>query len=447
MAFYIESSGLVQTGTTGADKFVVLTGGMPGATLLGLDGADTVLVSGADATATAVKFDMAGGKDVIKLSGSTYTNGSIIGGAGGDTLTAGLLASFSGGFLKAGDGNDSLSVSGNAITGASILLGGGADSIYMSGNTVTALTLGGGAGADTITFGLVTNLATGSEILGGGGADSITLSGGGQGLYINLDSKSNGGGADTIALSAALNGSSTILGKGGADVITLASGFAGASARVEGNAGGDSIHVLGAITGGGHFIGAGSGNDTINITGGTSGGTVTIQGGGGADSITVSGGGATTNKYFGGAGADTIQWGIVSAISGAIAYDALSESTLTTMDYISGGAISGITFNFSGGTVAVTTGNAKVAGTDVTISSNGMVSGSAGSLTAMVADLDSLTTTSQVAVFEYSSNGYMFIQGGAKSGGTSDDLVVKVANTLSGGIAISDEALVLGLDT
>ena len=72
---------------------------------------------------------------------------------------------------------------------------------------------------------------------------------------------------------------------------------------------------------------------------------------------------------------------------------------------------------------------------------------SAGSLTAMVADLDSLTTTSQVAVFEYSSNGYMFIQGGAKSGGTSDDLVVKVANTLSGGIAISDEALVLGLDT
>ena len=103
MAYLINSAGLETTGTTGDDLFVIQSGAAKGTTINGLAGVDTIRASAGLSTATSMDIDAAGGADVIFFSGGEFSASTILGGAGGDSLTfTGTIASES--VVKAGDG-------------------------------------------------------------------------------------------------------------------------------------------------------------------------------------------------------------------------------------------------------------------------------------------------------------------------------------------------------
>ena len=441
MAYLINSAGLETTGTTGDDLFVIQSGAAKGTTINGLAGVDTIRASAGLSTATSMDLDAAGGADVIFFSGGEFSASTILGGAGGDSLTfTGTIASES--VVKAGDGNDTLTFGSGDYQSSQILLGDGADSIVIGNNTETVsgsdAKLGLGAGADTLT--LDVNDFNSATIFGGGGADSITISGMGteSSVLINLDSTVNGGGGDTLNLSDAIGEDSTIKGKGGADFITV-SGLS-LSSRVEGNAGGDSITISGVVATTGQFIGGGQGNDTLVVADITESGFMTIQGGGGNDSIDLLSFSGQDNFIFGGAGADTIDFGTLH--SGEIGFSAFTDSTLASMDTLTGAAtVSGMTLNFSAANQTFATGVLASTQTGVSATiTDGVATGgvftSAQGVTARVAILDEASGVKGTTFFFDATEGsatvnYLFVQGGT-TGETSDDLVVKLSLAQSG---------------
>ena len=449
MAFQILSGGLVTTGTTGADLFIVDSGSLSSTTILGKGGNDTIQAqdAGNNGSGTAVLFDGGGNLDVIQLSGLTLLNSTLQGGAGADNIS-GAAHIFSGSFVKGGDGNDTINLlSGGAIGGSTVHGGNGADSVTISDNLLYSAEMGMGAGADTLLISNSGAMAS-ANILGGGGGDSIVLSGhaagggsiiSGEGLSINGDSNVNGGGADTIRFEGTLSGASTVRGKGGADTITINSGFAATGGQVLGNAGGDTIvigsHVGGAVSGN-YLIGGGQGNDSITFSGTTTGAMgLSIVGGGGVDSIVVDGGanGVAANVFsgqiIGGAGADLVDFATAAFGSGAfIQFDAASESNVSTTDTVD--YRTGVTFTVSAalGNAVLSTGVAGGESFNGAIT-DGILSGTdfetAEALTARVATIDAaVTTKGAVFMFEDNSNNdFLFIQGG--SSGTADDIVVQ----------------------
>ena len=454
MAYLINSSGLVTTGTTGADLFQVESGGVGGSTLKGLAGADTITVNDGASTATSVSFDLAGDKDKLALSGGSYAGGTVQLGAGADQFS-GVGVSFSASTLKLGGGNDTLTLAaltGNtfAAAGAKLLAGGGDDSITFSqpsGGSLSSLEIGLGAGADTLSLQHSGGLSS-ANIYGGGGADSIVVSGivSGAGFLLNGDSTVNGGGADTITFDVSVT-ASTVKGKGGADVITVSA--LTYSSRIEGNAGADSIVMSAGIVSTGNFIGGGSGNDTIEIGGaitGISAGTLAL--GGGADSLYISAlavDDMTGLTIKGGAGADTIDIKGVG-LSGHFAYDALTDSTVAAYDTILSAAATGGIFSVSAVMTTTLTTGVIIDSTSATINTgvvtDGILSGSdfktSQSVTARAEFVDSKASTKgNVVFFEANDDDmYLFIQGG--SSGTADDLVVNLDD------AVVDAGFTLG---
>ena len=121
----------------------------------------------------------------------------LIAGAGGDTISMSGIIEFSDSEIKAGDGNDDVSIAAEAFSGTDVILGveqhpdllrGGAQ-----GGTLTGASVLGGSGADEISSDGDADLSA-TTVFGGGGADLITISGtaGGESL-INADSSANGG--------------------------------------------------------------------------------------------------------------------------------------------------------------------------------------------------------------------------------------------------------------
>ncbi len=456
MAFNVSTAGLLTTGTTGPDYFLVASGALAATTIQGLAGNDTVSIADGASTATNASIDLAGGADTIAFSGGSYTASTILAGAGADTLTIASSTTFNNTTIDGGAGNDSIVFSGVGVFASSrLVLGGGVDNLTIISGDVRRSFIGAGAGADVMNIngsGQMTQL----EVVGGGGADSITVSGhiSGAGFLLNGDSSANGGGADTLTFTKALSGS-TVKGKGGADVINV-SGLAGTGAEVLGNAGADVITVSAAFAStnaSGNMIGGGSGNDTIYLNGTTLGSTNTIFGGGGADSITLSAATVISGMIYGGAGADSITLsGAHNAFSGgSIAYASLSESTLSKMDVItfgSGAMVDGlqsahgatgdIAFSMSAVTKSLRTGLAAGVGFSGVVSDGFIHSGhfsdqgvTAGGVTARAALLDGQSSTlGETYVFEdINDKAYIFVQGGAS--GTADDLIINVGTGVS----------------
>ena len=125
MAYTIESAGLLTTGTTGADKFTLQSGGIKRASIAGLAGNDTILVEAPTTSAKSASLDAAGDKDTITISGGTWTKSTIAGGAGADDLKTNTFTDFTASVLKAGDGNDTITFSGGVAAASTILGGGG----------------------------------------------------------------------------------------------------------------------------------------------------------------------------------------------------------------------------------------------------------------------------------------------------------------------------------
>jgi hypothetical protein len=432
MAFNVTSAGLVTTGTSGADLIVVNTGGFNQSTILGLTGSDTINVVGY-ATSTSIKIDAAGDKDVVNVSGTgSLSGGTILLGAGADFLS-GNLTSYNNGIINGGDGNDTINLSGTVFSGSSIGLGGGSDRLAVTGASLASATVAGGSGDDNIQLLSITDLGS-AQILGGGGADSIFISGGTSntsGVSINGDSSVNGGGADTITINSELTGA-IVKGKGGKDIITM-SGVAGTGSQILGNAGADSITIKVSITETGNLVGGGSGNDTIFVSGLAQGNT--INGGGGTDKLSVDG--ASSGHIFGGAGSDSID--LQAGFSGTVAFEALTDSTLAKMDFISGEdelGGTGMRFTLSAVTTSkLGTGIAGGNGFSGTNLHTGVIGSgqfsTAGNVTARAALLDAQggRTANTTFVFEAANQNFLFIQGGAA--GTADDLVAKVGTGIA----------------
>jgi hypothetical protein len=450
-SFLVRSAGLTTDGTTGADFFQVNSGALSAATINGFAGTDSVQLADDVASAKNVSINLAGDKDVFTASGVDLKSSTILLGAGGDKLVS--HDSDFGGTVKAGDGNDTISLSAGGID--TLLGGGGNDSIIASALiSGQGSLIGLGAGKDTLAIENGVSELSAATINGGGGDDSIVISAQNDmgGMLINLDSDANGGGNDTLQLSIT-GASATIKGKGGADVITI-SGELNASSQVLGNAGADNITIDAILSAdGAATIGGGSGNDTITLSASTT--STYILGGGGRDSINIKAATAADagGTIVGGIGADSITFSADIASTGgeianAIGFQSFNDSTANSSDVItftnsiSGGNASGnLVFNIAMDGI----GSAETAGTvalnSASITNSVATFSSVSSVADRIAKIDSLISTQgQYAVFmdsDSNSAAYLFIQGG-----TEQDIVAQFINSndVMTGLAAGGEA-------
>ena len=271
---------------------------------------------------------------------------TIIGTAGDDTLSGGVL----GDFLSGLGGNDLLVGFGGNDTliggdGNDTVFGGAGDDILVAGTGLGDDTYDGGNGNDTLTFtsttlgisvNLTTGTATGSEIgtdtivnvedvIGGSGDDVITGDGEGNGIVggagadvltggLGADTVLGGLGADTLIGGA---GNDSLLGGGGVDTLIYASTTLGVTVD------------LGAGTASGSEIGT----DVVS-------GVENVVGGSGDDTLT---GDADANVLDGGSGNDTLTFAsttlgvTVDLGAGAASGSEIGTDTLTAIEDVIGG--------------------------------------------------------------------------------------------------------------
>ena len=247
--------------------------------------------------------------------------------------------------LKAGGGNDLMSITGG-ITDGSLFGGTGNDSfnfVGATGNRVTGL-IDTGSGVDSV-------------ILGGAG-DTVTLSGALTSTSVNA-----GGGDDSIVIKANMASASLEAGAGSDTLNFLPSSVSLVATTIKGGAGADNISLYGAndvvldVVSGDSVFG-GTGADTLLFTGSVL--NSSIQAGSGSDSIVMSGSGMTGNTIDLGVGTDTIKF-----------TEATNADIVTVTNTTITGAKS-LTYEKAATAAVITTG----AGADVVIF-EGAVSGAA----------------------------------------------------------------------
>ena len=465
--FFVDGTGLVTTASTVADSIHVQSAALPGSTILGAGGNDTInLLEGSitNASAVGLNLQVGAGADSITISGlSDFSagNASIYGGAGSDTIAVTGNGYF--GLIKTPDDADVLILSGTTNTIVEGKFGKGADSITIEGGTLTNIGLG--KGHDHFSAASVT-LGTASTINLGEGRDTVVIASMATTLSATtIVGDAAGGtnyGADSISILAGLQSASTVKGQGGDDTITL-SGDGADQLLVIGGGQNDVITISGYEAA--STIGGGSGADTLNILEGLAN-SAYFNGGEGADSIAltflIDHAGLSANQIDGGAGADSISIlstpGTSADMSGAVLptlqYSALSESNLTTMDKITfsvGNTTGTLSVGFDYGvdlSAAVVTERSALAidGIGSTFSGNiaaGIVTLSGASqvssVTAVAASVDPLTLpdgANEIAIFTTTGGeDYLFVQGG--SAGTADDSIVSLGDLSGGALALS----------
>jgi hypothetical protein len=181
-------------------------------------------------------------------------------GAGADEL---VLQSTTATRIALGDGHDKISASILAFATAGSLIGGaGRDTIDLTiaAAGVSTAFINGGAAQDSIT---IDGLEAGSTVKGMGGADTITLSGDGQASAFIAAGADN----DVVTVSG-LSLGATVAGGSGNDTIVIADNINSISADIVGGSGNDSIHFDGIVaqnTYSAHVMGGG-GADSINFS-------------------------------------------------------------------------------------------------------------------------------------------------------------------------------------
>jgi len=300
---------LLVTGTEAGDETLILDylGGAFGAgTASGVGVAvDLSLGAGVDA-----------GADILKIRGSKLADTYVFGSTGitinNDAFPDITVAGVETFVVALGDGNDSFSGAGNAVTGAAF------------SDDVTVL---GGAGNDTLTGG------DGDDTLSGG-AGNDTLNGGAGTDALNGDE-----GNDTFTTGTGPDGADVLTGGAGTDIadysmrtaaltITLDDSSAGASAD---GAGGEGDNVKADI----EIVKGGAGNDAISAGAGNT--AVTLFGGAGNDTLA---GGVGNDTLNGGDGNDTLIGGLgTDTLKGEAGDDTFNEGTVTNgADVMIGGA-------------------------------------------------------------------------------------------------------------
>ena len=461
MATYtIDSAGITQSATTGADSIFIQTGAAGGTSIFGLGGNDTITIEAggiSNSSAAGTYLNAAAGDDLFNLSSQlSFSAGDItvFGGSGADSLN---LSGTDVSLAKLGEGADVVRAGTLSGTVSALTLAAGADNVTFSGR-IGDLFMGNGH--DLISGSTINSLTGGSVKLGDGRDTIVATLGGASAISIIGDSSASM--ADVITLSA-LTENSSVKGAGGSDTITMGT-TQGISALIAGNAGDDSIVLSGALSTG-STVGGGAGSDTIHFAAADAnftGDSFFVKGGDGADSITFvsvgTGAIATTGlQVQGGVGADSITYAQVlsGAVVGTMVYSSLGETNLA--DGIDVLTISGDIATSSGtffvdfsnsahlDTVSDLSGSVLFNSTvnKATMLTGGQVTFSGtldvSSVTAAMSTVDTLTLSygeGSTALFKTKGGEqYLFMQGGAD--GTSDDAIMQIAGVSGTNLSVS----------
>jgi hypothetical protein len=425
---------------TGARNVTLTSVTGKSANLSGLTGTSTATVTSANTT-SGISVTTTGNNDTINLSSLTTGKGTVVAGAGNDTITGGAGDDS----VNAGAGNDSITAS----AGNDSVDGGDGNDIINTGAGSNFVL--GGAGDDTI------NLTTGTDaVVAGAGNDTVTVSGAN---LTSADTLVGGDGTDTVSITTAVLGAATAFDNVsgfenisfaalGANTVTavdslIASGatltvdFAtptgivtwNGSAETDGN-----LKLTVAASNFAHVVTGGAGADNITI--GVSTTAVSVAGGAGADTIAVSG--AAAHSVKGGAGADTIDMG--TSVAGVIQLASITDSTTGSADAISNYTLtsekvdlSAIT-NFTTTVASNVTASLSVGGIATglyTASTSGAFTSLTDAITRVGADVK---TAGSAVVFNYGSDAYVFVDvDGAAT--TSNDILVKLVGVTAGSAA------------
>lgn len=410
------------------------------ANLSGLTGASTATVTSANTT-SGISVTTTGNNDTINLSSLTTGKGTVVAGAGNDTITGGAGDDS----VNAGAGNDSITAS----AGNDSVDGGDGNDIINTGAGSNFVL--GGAGDDTI------NLSTGTDaVVAGAGNDTVTVSGAN---LTSADTLVGGDGTDTVSITTAVLGTATAFDNVsgfenisfaalGANTVTAVDGLiaSGATLTVDfatptgvvtwnGSAETDgNLKLTVAASNFAHVVTGGAGADNITI--GVSTTAVSVAGGAGADTIAVSG--AAAHSVKGGAGADTIDMG--TSVAGVIQLASITDSTTGSADAISNYTLtsekvdlSAIT-NFTTTVASNVTASLSVGGIATglyTASTSGAFTSLTDAITRVGADVK---TAGSAVVFNYGSDAYVFVDvDGAAT--TSNDILVKLVGVTAGSAA------------
>jgi len=372
---------LIQGGG-GNDSFTLFTSTLNRGNL-GLNGGDDTLVLTASAVVNSAVIALGGGADTLTAFNLSSVGSTINGGGGADTIDIND-GSLNGGQVN-GDvladntffGNDTITVSANAIFNGTTINGGyGNDTISAFGGSVLTAFVNGNDGADVITVEGIDSGAASAFI--GGGAGNDTMSVGQVSCTVSFGTVMGGGGSDTITYSA-------LAGTVEANSAGTTGGF------IQGGAGADSISFNGTETAGNAtllYTDATESNvdgiDVVSSNSNDSGNTDVLV----FNVLRVN----TATSLEDDAGTDAAGAEVYTAIDGVVTF------TATFSDNISD-QVSALDENTIDGTVALFRKGAGVVGSESTT--------------------------------------YLFMQGG--SNGTADDLVVKVnENAGSGSLAAVD---------
>jgi hypothetical protein len=466
----IVATGSVYTGSSDGDSIQFLSAALPGSTILGEGGSDTIALTELLAVTTAGFLAKGGeGADSIHVVSGSYKASaapSIFGNAGNDTIN---LLGGQAQILKTQDGNDVVLIGGATTTAHVIALGKGADNVTISGTTTIATSFGAGRGHDKVSGAGTLSIGSAATINLGEGRDTLNLVID-SGIALTIQGDAGNGtnfGSDSIDVTFT-KGTFTglaVKGGGGDDTITLSAGAAFESANIAGMAGNDVITVSGAISSRSTIAG-GSGADTITLSDSDIATAALVRGGEGNDSIAIA---ATNNSgltIIGGAGADSISVATIADadVLGEFFFSSLSDSNLAATDEfsMSDGGANQISGNFDFNNSANLT-NVSVASAQVLFGStqnyaamaagatNGLVTfvgtvatDAVSSVTAAMINVDKLTLpggVGEAATFFANGKEYLFMQGGTS--GTSDDALVELGQSATLAIAGSAVAVTL----
>ena len=281
----------------------ISSGGFSNVSISGSSGIDTLDFS-AVALTGITRIDGGSGNDTITGSGAADT---MIGGSGDDTLAGGLgndifqVSGGSAGFdaVNGGDGSDTLQATANStmiglrsVTALETITAGAFTGVYISGS----------ANADTLDF-TATTLTGIVRIDGGSGNDAISGSVAGDTILGGAgdDTLAGGQGNDIFQVSGTTSGFDAVNGGDGTDTIS-----ATANSTMIGLTNVSNIEAISAGAFTGVYISGSANADTLDFTTATLTGIVRIDGGSGNDTITGSG---AADTLLGGLGDDTLAGG------------------------------------------------------------------------------------------------------------------------------------------
>jgi hypothetical protein len=223
--------------------------------------------------------------------------GSLSGGSGADTLS--LINGTVSGAYDAGDGANTLTISGSASSVGSYTGGSGGDTLNLTGGDITG-DVSTGSGDDRLVLADPGSSVTGSVDFGSGSADTLSYAGNSAAASVTLSGANSIAAAGATGIGGSVSGFEVLVGGNGSDSLTAQAGSNSFTVSSGGVANLDSSLTLSGF----ETINLGAGVDTSSLQGGFSG---TIDLGAGNDNVTLESGGSA-GSIAGGSDSDTLSF-------------------------------------------------------------------------------------------------------------------------------------------